>query len=622
MSILASLYALSEQMSACENAMPKGYVPQNVQGEIVLSPEGDLVDICSFVIEVGKHKTFPRMPLPTVVTSRSMGIAPQFMWDQTAYVLGVAAKKNGTKIEKDDDGNQVPDFEGRIERTHAAFVEAMNARLGESDDPDLQAVLTFLNNWQPQTYVDSGYDLSLLNCNVVFRIDGQADYLHNHSEVMAMMAEGETLDDEGSFPCLVTGRMTQPARTHPMIKGVHGAQSSGAALISFNKDSFCSHGRTQGLNAPIAPDVSKAISNTLNHMLRLNRAGPGRRSIRIGEMTLVFWLTTPQNADNSDMDDMAAWLFDGRTGDTDEGGDEVDGIDVPDEVDENGKLSRMFNTFRQGAIDELNIHPSARIHVLGLLPNAARLSVRYWSESSLPEFMSNFSTFHSDLEVVNGYPPAWNTIRSIAAETVRKRKYDDINPSLPEALMRCVQGGSKFPNTLIQKVLRRIRIERSKNPTGHVVSPRQAAIMKAYLIRNEKENMSVALDTDNSNMGYLLGRAMCIHERVQLKANPRSNRTVVDRFMSSAMSTPARVFPAMSRGTQHGLTKLRRKKEFGLVTWLERDLAEIMGRIDGDIPVRLALADQARFALGYYHKKQHRNARVEDCEKTTSNSKD
>jgi CRISPR-associated protein Csd1 len=189
-------------------------------------------------------------------------------------------------------------------------------------------------------------------------------------------------------------------------------------------------------------------------------------------------------------------------------------------------------------------------------------------------------------------------------------KSENIPPNLGGDVMRAILSGQPYPLTLLQNAIRRIRAEQAKkgergNPAMNVTYPR-AAIIKACLNRHlrnsqtyEKE-LTVTLDTINPNPGYRLGRLFAVLEKIQEEANPGINATIRDRFYGAASSTPVTVFSNLMKLKNHHLAKLENP---GRRVNLERLIGEIMYGVT-DFPAHLDLADQGRFAIGYYHQRQ------------------
>ena len=107
------------------------------------------------------------------------------------------------------------------------------------------------------------------------------------------------------------------------------------------------------------------------------------------------------------------------------------------------------------------------------------------------------------------------------------------------------------------------------------------------------------LDPTNANPAYRLGRLFATLEKIQEEASPGLNATIRDRYYGAASSTPVAVFTTLLRLKNHHLGKLHK----GRAVQMERTIGEIMNGLN-DFPRILALPDQGRFALGYYHQRQ------------------
>lgn len=108
------------------------------------------------------------------------------------------------------------------------------------------------------------------------------------------------------------------------------------------------------------------------------------------------------------------------------------------------------------------------------------------------------------------------------------------------------------------------------------------------------------LDTNQTSVGYQLGRLFAVLEKIQEEANPGINATIRERFYGAACATPVTVFANLMRLKNHHLAKLENK---GRVVNFERLLGEIIANLS-DFPAHLSLHEQALFAIGYYHQRQ------------------
>ncbi len=570
MTILSSLVTAYDRMS---DAPPIGYSSEKISFVISLNEDGGVANVSDIRQGEGK-KLRPRLMLAPQPVKRTAGIAPNFLWDKTSYVLGVTAGTGKRTAEE-----------------HAAFVARHIEDIGETSDAGLIALLRFLQTWSPEQFITLEWPELMIDQNVVFALESdrlQGIYLHDRLAARTLWAQLSISESKGRERCLVTGEPSTPARLHPSIKGVWGAQSSGAALVSFNLDAFTSYGHTQGDNAPVSEVAAFKYTTVLNRFLERDS---GHR-VQIGDASTVFW------ADSSDMKraQKAESLF---TLFVDPPKDE--GGTAEDDVSQARKIEVHLKRIRQGQslnVIEPELAEGVRFYVLGLSPNAARLSVRFFFADTFGVLTRNYQRFLSDMRVEppprGGFPPLWRYLQ----ETAVLGKRENVQPNLAGEWMRAILTGTRYPLTLLPTVLTRIRADGQVNAL-------RAGILKALLIRNfNMKEVPVALDPENTNRGYLLGRLFAVYEEMQRAAlGGKVNATIRDKFYGSASATPRKVFAALEGNSANHLAKVRKAnpgREYNL-KMLQNEIMDLM-EPDGDpYPASLPAQDQALFGLGYHH---------------------
>jgi len=384
--------------------------------------------------------------------------------------------------------------------------------------------------------------------------------------------------------------MDEIARLHePKIKGVGGAQSSGALLVSFNASAYESYGKPQSYNAPVSAMAAFKYANVLNYLLDRRD-----RRVSLGDSTVVFWA----DHDSTLLEDGLNELFGGAF--AEEG-------PVIEEDQERVRQARLLLTQLRDGTGATAIEAggqSTKFFLLGLSPNASRLSVRLWVEADAVELQKRLGQHLRDIALDGNRDNRLLTLRRMVAATGRwdgkksKLNTDNVSPQLAGDLARSVLTGAAYPQSLLAAMLRRLHSD------GEVAYARAAAI-KACLNRNSRLRgnpleVSVKLDPAETNAGYNCGRLFALLEKAQTdSADGELNSTIKDRYFSSASTTPALVFPRLFRLTQHHLAKL----ETGHKISYDRRFAEVMGLLD-TFPRQLALEDQGRFVIGYFHQRQ------------------
>lgn len=569
--ILSALNDYYNRLSERNKVPPFGYSEEKIGYALIVSREGALVDVWNLRDISGKKP----LPIPMAVPrpeKRTSGVKPNFLWDKSSYVLGVSAKEGG-----------------RTAQEHAAFIEWHKDVLRNEDDEGLQAFLRFLSSWNPEKFQAPRFGSDMRDMNFIFRLDGQQNYLHESAAAQKLWAGILAGAETAQGSCLVTGEPAALARLHPAIKGVDGAQSSGASIVSFNLDSFSSYGKSQGENAPVSEKVAFSYTTVLNHLLR--RDERNRQRLKIGDTTVVFWAVS----DSPDKAAAAELTF-------------ANMLEPPiDDAQEAAKLRSVLDKVAAGLpLQELdaNLDPETQLYVLGLAPNASRLSVRFWETGSLEMFANRLADHYQDLRVEprpwKSEPAVWRLLYATAPSREGKPKAEDIPPQLAGELMRAILGGWRYPRSLLANIVMRFRADGD-------TSGLRIALCKAVLTRDLRlgvkgieEEIPMSLDRELTSPAYRLGRLFAELENVQRAALGSVNASVKDRFFGAASATPASVFPVLLRNAQHHLGRLKKDKP-GLAHVMEKEIGEIIDGLDAQLPRSLRMEEQGRFAIGYYH---------------------
>lgn len=575
--ILQALYSAYQRLADDPDVdiAPPGFQYVGFDYAVQLRKDGSFVGFVSLADEEGNLRRF----LVPVAVKRSSGVASNLLWDKPDYIF---------LLPKSDDEKQIQ----RARQQCESFRDRIREVFGDSpDDPAVRAVLDFVVVSPPapeimsdplwEVIVEKGRNLCFIYGDDAVPVTQRPGVL----EVLRSQSVSPDVIGEAS-QCLVTGQKTIPADLHPSIKNVWGAQSAGANIVSFNLDAFCSYGHKSGDNAPVSPEATFAYTTVLNHLLRKG----SRQRMQVGDASTVFWAEQPGNP----LEDQFAALLNGEErpkGGADAEGDAVQPVRDLLAAVHNGTLPKD---------DE-----QARFYVLGLGPNASRIVVRFWYHGPVNEIRRRIAQHFEDIEMDAGprrnpYVPLYYLLRATAAQG----KADNIAPNLGGAVIRAILEGQLYPRFLLQQALLRSRAEQN-------VTQERAAIMKACvnrLIRSEiikGKELTMALDTSNTKIGYLLGRLFAVYERTQSGAMGGDvNASLRDRFYGAASSTPTSVLPWLQRMNSHHLRKLARDRK-GEAVNREKEIGEIYEKLPASgIPVYLTPEEQCQFGVGYYHQKQ------------------
>lgn len=571
--ILQALVDYYEELASQGKIARPGWAKAKVSWALEIDEEGQLLDVLPLrsPSQDGK-KMLPReMELPAPV-KRSSGVLPNFLWDNASYILG-------------------QDNKGKPKRTAECFDAARKLHiklLAAADSAPAHAIAAFFTNWNPQeadtvpAFAEHREEL-LAGDNLCFLYNGKI--VAEDPEIQAAWQRSYEEDGEGETEvCLVTGRESVPELVHPAIKNVRDAQSSGAALVSFNAPAFCSFGREQNANAPVSKYAAFAYTSALNYLLS------EREHVKvIGNTTVVYWAKSAE----SQYQDVFAALFDGDSNEL-----------------SNTDLNALMTSVAAGKPYDYNglpLKPENDFFILGISPNAARLSVRFFYRRSFGEIVQNLKRHYENIEIVSDGRSKFDTLPlwALMRETVNQKSSDKSPlPQLAGDVMKSMLSGSRYPETFLNQTMLRIRAE-------HEINRGKAGIIKAYMIRNTEnhpdresimEVAQVSLNADSSYCPYVLGRLFAVLEGTQQAANPGISATIKDRFFNSACATPAAVFPILLKLSNSHLKKL----DTGKAVWWSKQIGDLIERLGTDFPAHQSLQEQGAFILGYYHQTQKR----------------
>jgi CRISPR-associated protein Csd1 len=535
-----------------------------------ITTTGELVQLVDTRNLNGKKKVGQTFLVPQG-EKKASGVVANLLWDTLVYVLGIDTK--GKPL--------------RVAEQHAHFVARIRALPPSAlNDAGIQAALRYLGSLDRSWLEAQPAWAQALEANAVmsFRLHGDADLVCQRPAVVQAALNAVSDGDDRFAMCLVTGANAPVQRLHTAIKGVWGAQTSGANIVSFNARAFESYGKTerQGENAPVGKAAAFAYTTALNHLLRRDSA----QRIQIGDASTVFWAEK-----DSEFEAIVPNIF---------------GEPPKDDPDQGVRAAHaLFDAMHSGKLGGAD--GMTHFHLLGLAPNAARISIRFYHCLPLQQLGERILQFFTDLELVRGpNDPQYPSLFRLLAAAALQNKADNIPPNLGGAIVDAVIAGVDvpFPNLWLNAAVGRCRAEQN-------VSYLRAASIKACLNRqirrlsdspsnppSEKEFLPM-LDLSNTHPAYRMGRLFAVLEKIQEEASPGLNATIRDRYYGAASSTPVAVFTTLLRLKNAHLKKLTA----GRGLWFEKLLGEILGEVS-DFPKHLPLPDQGRFALGYYHQRQ------------------
>ena len=556
------LKALYDYYNRCDNLPAKGMEEKEIGFLIVLSPDGHFLRF----EDCRTEKDHARVYLVKKHVGRSSAAVANYLYDNSAYVLGYSEKSNGKEQLYFDT------FKAKVESISELF----------PDNKDLYAIRSFYNNSRETIldmisldvlWEDIKKNLSKKYSTFSFRIEGDLKIVAEKKEILQL----EDCDDETKADnlCLVSGKHGPSVDTTTATM-IAGSQAT-AKLVAFQVNSgYDSYGKSKCGNAPISEEAEFAYTTALNSMLQKG----SRNKFMLGSRTFVFWASNNKEASKETEESLFELL--GFSEDTND--------------DPNANLMKVRKVFESIYSGIMKTGLDDKFYILGLAPNSARIAVVYWSETTLKDFAEKILCHFNDMEIhdTRKDKKPYMGIREIISSVTLGGKLSDATPNLPEAVVKSIFQGLPYPQTLYSACIRRIRAEQKLTIT-------RAAIIKAYLNRqsNNNKKIDIMLDKDNNNQGYLCGRLFAVLDKIQEDANNISS--IRERYMNSASATPSAVFATILNLSVHHSEKL----DEGRRIYFEKFKQEILDKVSADgFPTHLDLQDQGRFFVGYYHQRQ------------------
>ncbi|HFC8548856.1 TPA: type I-C CRISPR-associated protein Cas8c/Csd1 [Neisseria lactamica] len=487
------------------------------------------------------------------------------LWDHYGYVLAYAGEKGQEQADKQ----------------HASFTAKVNElKQALPDDAGVTAVAAFLSSAEEKSKVMQAANWAecakVKGCNLSFRlVDEAVDLVCQSKAVREYVSQANQTqsDNVQKGICLVTGKAAPIARLHNAVKGVNAKP---APFASVNLSAFESYGKEQGFIFPVGEQAMFEYTTALNTLLA------SENRFRIGDVTAVCW-----GAKRTPLEESLASMINGG------------GKDKPDEhID---AVKTLYKSLYNGQYQKPD--GKEKFYLLGLSPNSARIVVRFWHETTVAALSESIAAWYDDLQMVRGENspyPEYMPLPRLLGNLVLDGKMENLPSDLIAQITDAALNNRVLPVSLLQAALRRNKAEQK-------ITYGRASLLKAYInrairegrLKNMKE-LTMGLDRNRQDIGYVLGRLFAVLEKIQAEANPGLNATIADRYFGSASSTPIAVFGTLMRLLPHHLNKLEFEGRAVQLQWEIRQILEHCQRF----PNHLNLEQQGLFAIGYYHETQ------------------
>lgn len=545
----------------------EGFENKEIPFIIVIDKQGNFIQLEDTRELKGKKKVGRTFLVPKGLGrsgSKSYEVS-NLLWDHYGYVLAYAGEKGQEQADKQ----------------HVSFTANVNElKQALPDDAGVAAVAAFLASAEEKSKVMQAANWAecakVKGCNLSFRlVDEAVDLVCQSKAVQEYVSQANQVksDNVQKGICLVTGKPAPIARLHNAIKGVNAKP---APFTSVNLSAFESYGKEQGFIFPVGEQAMFEYTTALNTLLA------GENRFRIGDVTAICWSAKP-----TPLEEHLASLINGG------------GKDNPDAYID--AVKSLYKSLYNGKYTEPD--GKEKFYLLGLSPNSARIVVRFWYETTVAALSESIAAWYDDLQMVRGENspyPEYMPLPRLLGNLVLDGKMENLPSDLIAQVTDAALNNRVLPVSLLQAALRRNKAEQK-------ITYGRASLLKAYInrairagrLKNMKE-LTMSLDRNRQDIGYVLGRLFAVLEKTQVEANPGLNATIADRYFGSASSTPIAVFGTLMRLLPHHLNKLEFEGRAVQLQWEIRQILEHCQRF----PNHLNLEQQGLFAIGYYHETQ------------------
>ena len=567
---------LSEAGKAC----PDGFSTQKVHYMIMLRKDGTIsgiVDVTESDLE-GKKKN---IPLEIILPKRNSipKINSEIIEHRPSYIFGLNYDKKSGKYSAEDEKN-------RAKKSHEAFVKT-NLEYTEGMTSDIViAYRNFIKNWKPEDETNNEYLLKIGSkysaSNFCFALDGHTEItLHDMDGDICSKIKNEInskQEEKSTQICAITGKRGEIAKIHDRISGLKGAQASGASMVCFNNKAEESYGKSQSYNSSVSQDTMRRYTEALNILI-----SDSHHRMYMDDMTVVFWAMSFNDAKEINMFSL---MFNPSKDQLDAGETEM----VLKKAVEAMGIGKTVD------LSSIDIDENVEFYVVGLTPNTSRISQKFLYHDKFGKIFGNVALHQADMFIdgSKGNIPLWRIMKEIKSP---KSTNEKTPPPLISAVFQAALSGGKYPESLLETAVRRVKTDKSVNYVRAGII--KACINRKSRIYKNKEELKLALDIENNDQAYLCGRLFAMLERIQNNASTSElNRTIKDSYFSSACAKPADIFPRLMKLAQYHL----KKDDYGIID--NKIVGEIMEKLGNEFPQTLSLNDQGKFIIGYYHQYQ------------------
>lgn len=593
--LIQALCEYADKQGGADN-IPEGFAEQDIHYRIILSPEGELLDIVPAGYEDiikgknGKEKTVMRpenavLPVRTQKTS----IDSNYIEHRPLYIFGLNYAED--KFTPDDNTN-------KAKKSHEAFVSHELEFFDGLDSPICIAYRKFIEKWNPENekehpalvqhkkdYKNSYFGFCFgIGCE---KLEEDEQFRNKYIQTYRQNSM-DKIDSAEPAVCGITGERLPLARIHDKIK-FPGGQSSGCQLVCMKENAYESYGKVQSFNSSISETAMKKYTSMLNKLL-----SDRNHHAAIDDMVIVYFAM--KNNDEAECSSFLSFL--GNTA-FDPNEKAITAEEAEAEVGNVLQNSKRGLVSDMDAVGNIESDPDVTFYIVGFTPNSARISQKFIYRDKFGNLMKNAEKHQRDLKI-NESSGRSVYFRDIAKELVSPKSTGEKAPSpLMTDIMLAAFYGTPYPDGLLAAIVRRVKTDSNDDKSQYIkLNDIRAGIIKACLNRKYKrEEITMAWNDENKNQAYICGGLFAIYEVIQKEASGGTlNRTITDSYFASACSRPASVFPKLG---MLAMNHMRKISEMSYIRF-NRLIEQLMDDIEGEFPATLSIDDQGRFIVGYY----------------------
>jgi CRISPR-associated protein Csd1 len=578
--LIKALNEYYDILASAGKVCKEGMSVQNVSFKIMLRPDGTISDILDIREESlpDSKGNVKKTPVEIILPERTQkpGIYANIIEHRPLYIFGLNYDKGKFSTE---------DEKGRAKKSHDCFVKRNLEFTEGMTDEIVCAYRNFIKNWNPENETENPHLINLKknysSGYYCFALDGHPDEeLHKtDGEVVQKYLSSVKEDEAADGICSISGEKGRIARLHNKIKGVPGGLATGGLLVCFNSNAEESYGKEQSYNSGISEKTMKRYTEALNILLS-NKD----HKMYLDDMTVVFWAMSEDDSRETDL--LLRML-----------GEKDDELNAEEADKMIFAIMKDLRDGKEADLSSFNLNENVMFYITGLVPNNSRIAQKFIYRDKFGKMLRNVAMHQNDLRI-EGTKKQISIRRLFYELKSPKSTNEKISPPLMAAIFNSVINGTRYPDSLLETAVRRVKIDKNVNYV-------KAGIIKACLNRKIRinkitEEIKMALDRENANQAYLCGRLFAVLERIQQNASEgKLNRTIKDSYFSSACSNPAAVFPRLMKLAQYHLGKDEYATGNNIL------IGEITDKLNNEFPKTLPLNEQGMFIIGYYHQYQN-----------------